>query len=103
MTIRKREYYQYQQVLVAAYTTDEGHFGVYSLRPNATKLERDGNVISFIYFDRNGDAKKISSQKFMRLVKERGVEELPVELSLDLEPKKVRFAAHSKRRPAVQQ
>jgi hypothetical protein len=102
MTIRKREFYQFNTALVATYTTGDGSFGAYSLLPHDKTLHRDGSLLAFIAFDRNGDAKKISSQKFMKLVKERGVEELPVELSLELEPKKVRFAAHSKRHVTIQ-
>ncbi len=100
VTIRKREYYQFNKALVATYTTEIGNFGAYSLFPFDKIMRRDGSLISMIAFDRNGDAKKISEAKFMKLIEERGVEEIPPELSVALEPQvhRPKYTARSKRR-----
>ena len=79
MSSVKIEYYRYGKTIVAAYKK-AGRLGAYSLAPKAEQFQVDPQMLSTIDFDRSGLAQKISRTVFRQIARERGVQELPLEL-----------------------
>lgn len=74
------KYYVYSQTPVVSYIKD-GRMGVFAVNAFTRKFERDGILIGLIDFDRNGLAREVNRNQFLKLVREKGVLEFPEDIA----------------------
>ena len=74
------KYYVYSETPVVSYIKG-GRMGVFAVNAFTRKFERDGILIGLIDFDRNGLAREVNRNQFLKLVREKGVLEFPEDIA----------------------